>query len=65
MANYDAFAIRGTSDYVNPDTGTGFSNLDNSYTHTYVNNSGAIRQTDSESGPAQGEHELQMVPPGQ
>ena len=64
MANYDAFAIRGTSDYVNPDTGTGYSNLDNSYSHTYVNNSGPIRQTNSEAGPGQGEHELQREPAG-
>ena len=62
--NYDAFAIRGTSDYVNPDTGTGFSNLDNSYAHSYVNNSGEVRQTNSENGPAAGEHELQQVPAG-
>jgi len=64
IANYDAFAIRGTSDYLNPDTGTGYSNLDNSYSHTYVSNSGVVRQTNSEAGPAQGEHELQREPAG-
>jgi len=30
-----------------------------------VSNSGTIRQTSSESDPAQGKHELQMVPAGQ
>jgi hypothetical protein len=53
VANYDTLAIRGTSDFVNPNTGTDYSNLDNSYSHTYVNNSGDIRQTNSESGPGQ------------
>ena len=63
--NYDAFAVRGTSDFVNPDTGTGYSNLDNSYSYTFVNNDGDIRQTNSENSPGSGWHELQMVPAGQ
>lgn len=63
--NYDYFAVRGTSDYINPNTGTGYSNLDNSYSHTYVNNDGDIRQTNSENAPGNGWHELQQVPAGQ
>ena len=38
--SYDYFAVRGTSDYVNPETGTTYGSIDNSYAHAYVNDSG-------------------------
>jgi hypothetical protein len=55
---YDENAVRGTSDYTNPDTGTSRT-LDNSYAHTYTDPSGNIRQTDSETAPGPGWTELQ------
>jgi hypothetical protein len=61
----DAYGVRGTSDYVNPGTGSSYGNLDNSYAHTYVNDSQEIKQTDSENAPGPGWTELKAVPPGQ
>ena len=55
---YDENAVRGTSEYTNPQTGTGHT-LDNSYAHTYADPSGNIRQTDSENAPGPGWTELQ------
>ncbi len=65
VENYDEKAVRGTSDYVNPDTGTTYGSLDNSKAHQYVNPSGQTFGTDSENSPGPGWTELQRVPPGQ
>ncbi len=65
VENYDEKAVRGTSDYVNPETGTTYGNLDNSKAHQYVNPSGQTFGTDSENSPGPGWTELQRVPPGQ
>lgn len=65
IENYDEKAVRGTSSYVNPDTGTSYGNLDNSKAHQYVNPSGQTFGTDSENSPGPGWTELQRVPPGQ
>jgi len=62
IERYDSYGVRGTSDYVNPATGSGYGNLDNSYSHTYVNNNQEIRQTDSETPPGPGWTELKPVP---
>jgi len=51
---YDEYAVRGTSDYVNPSTGTTYGFLDNSYAHTYVSADQRILQTDSENPPGPG-----------
>jgi hypothetical protein len=61
---YDQYAVRGTSDFASS-SGTHYSNLDNSYSHTYVNNSQQIWQTDSENAPGPGWQEVHVVPPGQ
>lgn len=60
--HYDAYGVRGTSDYVNPATGSTYGNLDNSYAHTYVNNNQEIRQTDSETPPGPGWTEIKVAP---
>ncbi|HKN00462.1 MAG TPA: hypothetical protein VJX23_08085 [Candidatus Binataceae bacterium] len=65
VKNYDQKAVRGTSDYVNPDTGTTYGNLDNGKAHQYVNPSGQTLGTDSENSPGSNWTELQRVPPGQ
>ena len=62
IERYDTYGVRGTSDYVNPATGSGYGNLDNSYAHTYVNNNQEIRQTDSETSPGPGWTELKQAP---
>ncbi len=62
---YDAFAVRGTSDYVS-DSGTLYPNVDNSHSHVYVNYStGQVLPTDSENLPGPGFTEVHQVPPGQ
>jgi len=64
IEKYDAYGVRGTSDFVNPDTGSRYGFLDNSYAHTYVNNDHEILQTDSEHLPGLGWHELHVAPGG-
>lgn len=61
---YDEYAVRGTSDYVNPSTGTRYSFLDNSYAHTYVSNDQRILQTDSANPPGTGWTEIKVAPSG-
>jgi hypothetical protein len=61
---YDEYAVRGTSDYVNPSTGTRYSYLDNSYAHTYVSNDQRILQTDSSTPPGAGWTEVKIAPSG-
>jgi len=61
---YDEYAVRGTSDYVNPSTGTRYGFLDNSYAHTYVNSDQRILQTDSENSPGAGWREIKVAPTG-
>jgi hypothetical protein len=65
IENYDEKAVRGTSEYVNPETGATYGNLDNTKAHQYVNPSGQTFGTDSENSPGLGWTELQRVPPGQ
>ena len=60
--HYDRYAVRGTSDFVNPDTGTTYYNLDNSYNHTYVNGDGEIRQSDQPAPPGEGWTEMKVTP---
>ena len=55
---YDENAVRGSSEYTNPATGTSRT-LDNGYAHTYSDAAGNIRQTDSENAPGAGWTELQ------
>jgi hypothetical protein len=62
---YDAYAVRGTSDFVNPSTGSTYGSLDNSYAHTYVRPDQQILQTDSENPPGANWEEIHPVPPGQ
>jgi hypothetical protein len=50
--------VRGTSDFVNPSTGTSYGSLDNSYAHTYVSPDQQIKQTDSENMPGPGWQEI-------
>jgi hypothetical protein len=64
IENYDENAVRGTSTYVNPDTGTART-LDNEVSHQYVNPSGTTYGTNSENQPGYGWTELQRVPAGQ
>jgi hypothetical protein len=59
---YDRYAVRGTADFVNPETGTTYYNLDNSYNHTYVNGDGDIRQSDQPAPPGQGWTEMKVTP---
>jgi len=62
---YDAFAVRGTSDYVT-ESGRVYPSVDNSHAHVYVNNTtGAVMPTDSENSPGYGWTEAKQVPPGQ
>jgi len=61
---YNEYAVRGTSDYVNPSTGTRYSYLDNSYAHTYVSNDQRILQTDSSTPPGAGWTEDKIAPSG-
>lgn len=63
IQRYDENAVRGTSTYTNPSTGTS-KVLDNSYTHQYINNSGQTMGTNSENAPGAGWTELQRVDPG-
>ena len=65
IENYDEKAVRGTSSYVNPETGTTYGNLDNSKAHQYVGPSGQPFGTDSENAPGPNTTELQRIPPGQ
>ena len=60
--HYDRYAVRGTSDFVNPETGSTYYNLDNSYAHTYVNGDGEIRQSDQPAPPGQGWTEMKATP---
>jgi len=64
IEGYDENAVRGTSTYVNPETGTA-KTLDNGYAHQYINNSGQVLGTNSEKVPGPGWTEMQRVPPGQ
>jgi hypothetical protein len=61
---YDEYAVRGTSDYVNPATGTRYSFLDNSYAHTYVSADQRILQTDSANPPGPGWTEIKAASGG-
>ena len=62
---YDAFAVRGTSDYVS-NSGTLYPNVDNSHSHVYVNYAtGQVLPSDSENLPGPGFTEVHQVPPGQ
>jgi membrane-associated protease RseP (regulator of RpoE activity) len=63
--SYDYFAVRGTSDFADPQTGTTYGSIDNSYAHTYANDSGQILNTNSENSPGAGWHPLQRLPAGQ
>ena len=65
VENYDEKAVRGSSEYVNPETGTSYGNLDNSKAHQYVNPSGQTFGTNSENSPGPGWTELQRAAPGQ
>jgi len=65
IENYDEKAVRGTSSYVNPETGTTYGNLDNSKAHQYVGPTGQPFGTDSENAPGPNTTELQRIPPGQ
>jgi len=65
VENYDEKAVRGSSSYVNPQTGASYDNLDNSKAHQYVGPSGQPFGTDSENSPGPGVTELQRVPAGQ
>lgn len=64
IERYDENAVRGTSSYTNPATGT-TKTLDNSYAHQYINNSGQTLGTNSETSPGAGWTEMQRVQPGQ
>ena len=63
IEGYDEKAVRGTSTYVNPDTGA-TKTLDNSFAHQYINNSGQTLGTNSENPPGPGWTEMQRKPPG-
>ena len=63
-ANYDEFAVRGTSTYEDPTTGDR-QTLDNNYQHQYTNSQGQTLSTDSPSSPGVDWRELNRVPPGQ
>ena len=60
---YNENAVRGTSTYTNPATGTS-KTLDNSYAHQYINNRGETMGTNSETSPGAGWTEMRRVQPG-
>ena len=65
IAHYDAFAVRGTSDYTDG-SGRLYTNVDNEHAHVYVNQAtGAVVPSDSENAPGAGWTEVHRVPEGQ
>ncbi len=63
---FDAFGIRGTSDFRDPNTGQIYTGVDNGYAHVYVSkdSSHTILPIDVPPPPGSGWTELQPVPPG-
>lgn len=64
--NFDAFAIRGTSDFRDPNTGQVYTGVDNSHDHVYVSNDSnhTIVPIDGPPPPGGNWTELQIVGPG-